>query len=124
MMIEFAVGSDLFSLGRNEDGEERHAEFYYVMAEHDNGRRWIHPDRFPSAVRAISEEDGESYWKNVTETAKAEAELECAKARAAHFLGKLDPERDWHSTASRYGSSTHCEADHYDAEERHRFLRY
>ena len=103
------VSSDLYRAGTDEDGEAYIAEYYFVMAEAKDGRRWVHQHTFNGAEFYEHDDDhGYSYgYRDIREEAEAKAEALLAKVKKA---GVIDLTY-WKSTYSAYGSSAYSEAE-------------
>lgn len=117
--MDYFVASDLFVVGHTEDGEAYTAPAYYVVAEASDGKRWAHDKAFPAAVAAYDDEYGIPYFPAVEGAADdAEALRDCIAASDK----ALDPAH-WAAIPAAYGSAAHCEADHYDDDDRALLLR-
>ena len=108
--LDIYVSSDLYRAGTDEDGEDYIAEYYFLMAEAKDGRRWVHRESFEGAeyYEHADEEWGGSYgYRDIREEAEAKAEALLAQVKKA---GVIDLAK-WKSTYSAYGSSSHNEAE-------------
>lgn len=110
MKLDAYVSSDMYRAGTDEDGEAVIAEVYFIMAEAQDGRRWVHPQRFYGAeyFEHHDEECGVYFgYADVREDAEAQAVELLAKVLEA---GTIDL-TGWRSTYSAYGSASYSEAD-------------
>lgn len=104
MSLTIAVISDLFKAGVTEDGRDFEAERYYVMAEAEDGRRWVYGLSFDSTRQEFDDEDGFPYFPDNREEAHAKAEnIAVEFRRFLHTGGELDLDL-WQETDPRYGS--------------------
>jgi hypothetical protein len=76
------VTTDLYNAGFTEDGEEFHAELYYVVAEYTGGERLAHSATFRGTEKVV-DEDGMSHFPDLREEAKAKAEALCKRIKDA-----------------------------------------
>lgn len=107
MTLRIAVISDLFNAGLTEDGRRYDAERYCIMAEDENGSRWVHPQYFNSTEVEYTEEDGFPYFPDMREEAQAKAEVIASETR--QFIrsgGKVDLD-SWLPTDPAYGSGAY-----------------
>lgn len=95
------VVSDLYVAGRDECGTEFTAEVYYVMLEDAKGYRWAHDARFAGCE--LVRDEGESYFVDVREEARAAADKLLARIEAA---GEVDM-AFWGSCDPAYGSDAY-----------------
>lgn len=122
--ITFQVQSELYSAGLTEDGEPYHAELFFVVAEHEDGRRWHHHAQFHGAKCHLTDE-GTPYFEDIRCYARKQAnavmrlvELHYAEA------GEACDFRSWEEASPRYGSTCWSAEDEYnlmDEEERARY---
>lgn len=104
MSLTIAVISDLFKAGVTEDGRDFEAERYYVMAEANDGRRWVYGLSFDSTRQEFDDEDGFPFFPDNREEAHAKAEnIAVEFRRFLHAGGELDLDL-WQETDPRYGS--------------------
>lgn len=94
-----SVVTDLYQAGITEDGTPFIAEVYLVVAEKEDGTRWAHSHTFPGAEVGVSE-DGFSFFDDVREDAKDQAEALAARVEEAGEINLLH----WSPTYPAYGS--------------------
>jgi len=111
---EVAVMSDLFSLGRDEDGTEIIGDVFFVQVSSDYGRTLVHNAAFPNKARASKEEQNAAWDDgfdgvliNYDFDAEAKAER-LAKRIEAHLAcgGKLNQDH-WSEGNPRYASQAY-----------------
>lgn len=113
MALEISAVSDLFNYGMTEDGEAFIAERFYIMAEADNGQRWVHTARFDSVVKSYGDEDcdGMVFFEDHRQEASDKAEALAVRIRLfMNAGGKLDP-MHWIESDPRYGSDAYQTLD-------------
>lgn len=90
MKLKFSVQSDLVQVGTHfEDGEPIIRQCFYVRAEAEDGRRWVHQRSFCTAQGPAD-----------PETDMARAEMLCSRIEE---VGIIDL-RFWDEVDPRYGS--------------------
>jgi hypothetical protein len=117
MKYHFAVASDLYNAGRNEDGREYHAEVYYVIATDEAGARWSHHSRF-KGCKVVATDDGPAFL-DLRE--QAQAQVERLRARI-ELAGAIDLDY-WREERPAYGSSAYVAygaANDWEEEQRER----
>lgn len=105
--FELGVVSELFSAGRNEDGEEVLGHIYSVLAEDKTGRRFSHIDYVKDTVRKKcdpDESDCGSYWCLVLD-----AEQQVENKKKSLLLSENMILTDWLEVEPRYGSEAYCQ---------------
>ena len=94
-----SVFVELFDAGLTDDGTPFIAEKYLVVVEWMNGKRWAHEIQFKGA-RLCYDDEGNPYFDDLRDEAKAAAEKLADRVRAAK---EIDPER-WAEINPAYGS--------------------
>lgn len=123
--ISFSVASDLYLAGADEFGQAYHAELFYVVAEHEDGRRWHHPACFHGA-KACLDTEGLPYFQDVRAHARKQvyAVLRLVQIHYAEGGDACDF-RTWEEAPTAYGSAAYGVLDEYermDEEERARYF--
>lgn len=94
--MEFGYNFDYFESGRNEDGEVVLGKSWFVVASHEDGRRW----RLYVANEEIASE------------ALKRLDLGVAGREVARWVGGA-----WHEDVPVYGSASHDEFALYDEDD-------
>ena len=102
--MEFGYNFDYFESGRNEDGEPVLSKSWFVVATHDDGRRW----RMYVANEAVAKYTAEDL----------DAGLIDGKVAARHAKSS------WVEDVPVYGSASHDEFALYDEDDWAIFARY
>lgn len=113
MTIEITVTADLHKYGTTEDGQDFLAERFYVMAEAENGERWIHNMFADSSKAVFDAEIGAFYFENNRK--QAFEKIQKFADRIVQHLkdgGSLDMAH-WVSTDPRYGSEAYQTLDNF-----------
>ncbi len=103
------VISDLYRAGVTEDGEDYTAEMYKILAESEDGSRWVHNMTFAGCCASYTE-DG-VYFDDIREEAMKRAKAFANKIRK-HLAngGSLDLDC-WVERDPAYGSRAYQELD-------------
>ena len=99
-----SVACDLYLAGRTEDGEDYHAESYYVVVERLDGHRLAHFKTFPGCIRHEDQDCGYVGFQDVREEAKADADNLVA---AIEDVGSINDDH-WAEVDPAYGSAYYC----------------
>lgn len=124
--ITFSIASDLYIAGRTEDGAEYHAELFYVVAEHEDGRRWHHPAAFHGA-KCHLRDDGMPFYEDIRCYARKQARA-VMRLCELHYAerGEACDFRSWDAAPPVYGSAAWSREDEYnlmDEEEQRAYFR-
>lgn len=113
MSLQFDIQTDLYLAGRTEDGQEYHAESYYVTATDDEGYVFAHDQVF-HGCRTGKDDEGWPWFEDVREEAKAGATRLLERIRAAG-VDKVDGREHWTLQRASYGSKAYEDwGQHHD----------
>lgn len=96
------VKVDLYHAGITEDGEQFHAEMYYVAIQRKDGKRLAHHRMFKGCNAFYH--DGQAFFEDIRQEALTAAERLAVRVEVA---GKIDSAY-WNEISPEYGSEYFC----------------
>jgi len=100
--LDLGIVSDIYSAGFTTDGDEFIAERYFICAEDKDGNRYA-IGGFNGAKKVYDDEDGEVFFKDIREEAKALADRLLVRIQEA---GVINTEF-WREDRPVYGSKAY-----------------
>jgi len=103
---DVSIQSDLYEAGITEDGERFTAEYYYVVVQRKDGKRYAHKSSFYGTKQEESP-DGFYFFPDIREEAKKEATKLLNQVKRSGIINL----EYWFFMEPSYGSEYYCKVN-------------